>query len=123
MQISHGVFWAVAAGSAFFMAACAPTTQTQSTALTETAPSAPADAGKPAEAEAPAEEAARVAAEEKAYDPDERICKRIKSTGSNFTRRRCQTRAEWDEDAKQARDALDRLDRKNREGCTVDQQC
>ncbi len=52
---------------------------------------------------------------------DEKVCKRTKSTGSNFSRRKCQTVAEWEAESKAARDALDRLDRKNREGCTAAQ--
>ncbi len=56
-------------------------------------------------------------------DAEKKICKRIESTGSNFARKKCQTRAEWEAESKAARDALDRLDRKNREGCTIAQQC
>ncbi len=51
------------------------------------------------------------------------VCKRTRSTGSNFARRKCQTVDEWEAESRQGREALDRLDRKNKEGCAIGQLC
>ena len=100
---------------------CVETNTAQSSSLSEApAAEAPAETEKADAAPAEAAAAPEAVAEN---DPNEKICKRIKSTGSNFTRRRCQTRAQWDAEAKAAKEAVDRLNRKNLEGCTVDQQC
>lgn len=122
MGYSLKLFIASAFGAACMAASgCVETNTAQSSSLSAApAAEAPAEAEK---GDAAATEPAEASAEVAENDPNERICKRIKSTGSNFTRRRCQTRAEWDAESKAAREALDRLDRKNREGCAIGQQC
>ena len=61
---------------------------------------------------------AQVASEEEAdkpsNDPNEVICKMTRVTGSKFKKRACQTRAEWEQLARQGREFTDNLDRKNR---------
>ena len=73
-------------------------------------------------AQEPAEVTKSTAAAEKPAG-DEIVCKRVESTGSNFKRRLCQSVDEWDAQRKEGREALDRLNRKNREGCTLSQNC
>ncbi len=116
----------VAAFGAACMAAsgCVETNTAQSSSLSEEPAPAAAEAPPAAEkADAAETDAADAPNEVAENDPNEKVCKRIKSTGSNFTRRLCQTRAQWDAEAKAAKEAVDRLNRKNLEGCTVDQQC
>ena len=123
MGYSFKLLIASAFGAASMAASgCVETNTAQSSSLSEMPPAteAPAETEKADAAPSGAAAAPEAVAEN---DPNEKICKRIKSTGSNFTRRRCQTRAEWDAEAKAAKEAVDRLNRKNLEGCTVDQQC
>jgi hypothetical protein len=90
------------------------------TASTETTSSA-ADSSQAADADN--KQAVASKSDDEKTDGDERVCKKIRSTGSNFTRRKCQTRDEWDAEARASQDFLDDLGRKNRQGCTADQQC
>lgn len=44
-------------------------------------------------------------------DPDAKVCKRVTNTGSLIAKRECRTRAEWEQMAKDARDATSRVRR------------
>lgn len=43
-------------------------------------------------------------------DPSEVVCRRIHEVGSRVASRECKTRAEWDREADEARDAMRRND-------------
>ena len=62
-------------------------------------------------------ELTQVAANTETLDPDEKICRRERQTGSNFTVRICQTRAEIEARAKQDQEIMDLYQRKR--ACTV----
>ena len=47
-------------------------------------------------------------------DPNETICRREAVAGSNFKRRVCATRAQWEATARASRDATETIQRRNR---------
>ena len=61
------------------------------------------------------------AAVDENYDPDEKICRRERQTGSNFSIRICQTRAEIEARAKQDQDIMNVYQRKR--ACAAVNEC
>ncbi len=59
----------------------------------------------PVAAQDEAEEPAQVAEEE---NPNERICRRVRTTGSNLRQRICMSRSEWTSLREQSREELER---------------
>ena len=65
-----------------------------------------------ANVEAPEEANLEEATASADYDPDEKICRRERQTGSNFSVRICQTRAEMEARAKADQEIMEQYQRK-----------